>query len=94
MTFGDANGFLCVYIGRISREKRLDVIIEALKPLENVYLAIIGRSVTDISCCQCEYVFSFVKVTALVQIIMHRCMENLIEYTAPLRFLVMTNLQK
>jgi glycosyltransferase involved in cell wall biosynthesis len=47
MMFGDENGFLCVYVGRISGEKRLDVVIEAIKNLEindgkKAYLAIIG----------------------------------------------------
>lgn len=47
LTFGDENGFLCVYVGRISGEKRLDVIIDAIKDLRQdgqsrAYLAIIG----------------------------------------------------
>jgi glycosyltransferase involved in cell wall biosynthesis len=42
MTFGDPNAFLCVYVGRISAEKRIDVIIDAIKELPNVYLAIVG----------------------------------------------------
>lgn len=40
--FGDINGFLCVYVGRISREKRLDIIIDAIREIDCVYLAIIG----------------------------------------------------
>lgn len=42
MTFGDQSGFLCVYVGRISREKRLDVIVSAVKQIPGAYLAIIG----------------------------------------------------
>ena len=44
MLFGDASSeaFLCVYVGRISKEKRLDVIVEAVKNIPNAYLAIIG----------------------------------------------------
>lgn len=42
LTFGDAQGFLCVYVGRISREKRLDVIVAAVKKIPGAYLAIIG----------------------------------------------------
>lgn len=46
--FGDTDGFLCVYVGRISNEKRMDVIIEAMRALQpgpggqKAYLAIIG----------------------------------------------------
>lgn len=43
MTFGDARGFLCVFVGRISREKRIDLIVEAIKGIEGAYLAIIGE---------------------------------------------------
>jgi len=43
LTFGDPSAFLCVYCGRISREKRLDVIVAAVKAIPNAYLAIIGR---------------------------------------------------
>ncbi len=47
LTFDDEDGFLCVYVGRISGEKRLDVIIDAIKELRQdsksrTYLAIIG----------------------------------------------------
>jgi phosphatidylinositol alpha 1,6-mannosyltransferase len=45
MMFGDAEGFLCVYVGRISNEKRLDVVIDAMQRLQgssNAYLAIVG----------------------------------------------------
>ena len=52
--FGDPDGFLCVYVGRISNEKRLDVVIDAVRGLVNnnnnskgsgggnAYLAIVG----------------------------------------------------
>lgn len=40
--FGDPDGFLCVYVGRISKEKRLDIIIEALKHIPKAYLALVG----------------------------------------------------
>ena len=46
MTFGDKNAFLCVYVGRISLEKRIDVIVEACKNCPNVYLAIVGNGPT------------------------------------------------
>ena len=45
MMFDDRDGFLCVYVGRISNEKRLDVIIDALSCLtgdRKAYLAIVG----------------------------------------------------
>jgi glycosyltransferase involved in cell wall biosynthesis len=42
LTFGDPEGFLCVYVGRISREKRIDVIVSAVKQIPGAYLAIIG----------------------------------------------------
>jgi len=46
MMFGDENGFLCVYVGRISGEKRLDVMIDAIRKVEcknrKIYLAIVG----------------------------------------------------
>ena len=44
MIFNDPNpdAFLCVYVGRISKEKRLDVIVEAVRNVEGAYLAIIG----------------------------------------------------
>lgn len=44
MLFGDTSSeaFLCVYVGRISREKRIDVIAEAVKRIPGAYLAIIG----------------------------------------------------
>jgi glycosyltransferase involved in cell wall biosynthesis len=46
LTFNDDNAFLCVYVGRISGEKRLDIIIDALQMLrpggKQTYLAIIG----------------------------------------------------
>ena len=42
MMFGDKNGFLCVYVGRISKEKRIDVIVDAVKSLDGVYLAVVG----------------------------------------------------
>ena len=44
MTFNDEDPgtFLCVYVGRISKEKRLDVIVEAVKNVDGAYLAIIG----------------------------------------------------
>jgi glycosyltransferase involved in cell wall biosynthesis len=44
LTFGDpSGGFLCVYVGRISREKRIDIIAEAVTSIEGAYLAIIGE---------------------------------------------------
>ena len=42
MTFGSKNAQLLVYAGRISKEKRIDIIIEAIKDLDNTYLAIVG----------------------------------------------------
>lgn len=46
LTFGDPEGFLCVYVGRISNEKRIHIIREAIEPLEHVYLALIGDGPT------------------------------------------------
>jgi hypothetical protein len=48
MTFGDSNGFLCVFCGRISKEKRIDVIVEVVKRMPGVYLAIIGNNNNNI----------------------------------------------
>eukprot|EP01035_Chromulina_nebulosa_P018543 gene18543-24263_t len=42
LTFGDPNAFLCVYVGRLSREKRIDIIIDAIRKIDGVYLAIVG----------------------------------------------------
>lgn len=42
LLFGNKSGFLCVYVGRISAEKRLDVLINAIKNIPDVYLAIVG----------------------------------------------------
>ena len=45
MMFGDKDGFLCVYVGRISNEKRLDIVIDAMRRLQGAsraYLAIVG----------------------------------------------------
>jgi len=45
MTFGDPAGFLCVYVGRISNEKRLDIIRAAVQKLTGdkaTYIAIVG----------------------------------------------------
>lgn len=47
LTFGDDDAFLCVYVGRLSREKRLDIIINALKDLPRAYLAIVGKIFCD-----------------------------------------------
>lgn len=46
LTFNDPKGFLCVYVGRISKEKRIDTIFEAISALDNVYLALIGDGPT------------------------------------------------
>lgn len=46
LMFGNTDGFLCVYVGRISREKRIDVIVDAVRNLDNVYLAVIGNGPT------------------------------------------------
>jgi hypothetical protein len=43
LTFGNSDGFLCVYVGRISTEKKIDVIVDALKHIDNAFLAIIGK---------------------------------------------------
>jgi glycosyltransferase involved in cell wall biosynthesis len=45
LTFGDTRKgvFLCVYVGRISKEKKIGVIVDAVKSLgDKAYLAIIG----------------------------------------------------
>lgn len=46
LTFGDEEAFLCVYVGRLSREKRLDVLLEALRGLPGAYLALVGAHLT------------------------------------------------
>ena len=43
--FGDEEGFLCVYVGRISNAKRLDIVIDVRRKLSGrrrAYLAIVG----------------------------------------------------
>ena len=42
MLHGEWDGFLCVYVGRIANEKRIDLLIEALQDIPGVYLAIVG----------------------------------------------------
>lgn len=45
MTFGDPDGFLCVYVGRVSSEKRIEIIFAAVRALKGnraAYLAIVG----------------------------------------------------
>lgn len=45
MTFNDPDAFLCTYVGRISNEKRLDVMVDAIRELtgsSNAYLALVG----------------------------------------------------
>ena len=42
LTFGDPSAFLCVYVGRISREKRIDIIVAAVKKIPGAVLAIVG----------------------------------------------------
>jgi glycosyltransferase involved in cell wall biosynthesis len=45
LTFGDPGGFLCVYVGRISNEKRLDLVLDPKSTRggeRSAYLAIIG----------------------------------------------------
>lgn len=42
LTFGDKKGFLCLYTGRISNEKRIDLILAAVQRLDNAYLAVVG----------------------------------------------------
>lgn len=49
LTFGDPTGFLCVYVGRISEEKHIEFLVEALRNLHgkrNTYLAIVGDGPT------------------------------------------------
>lgn len=46
LTFNDPEAFLCVYVGRISNEKRIHIIREAISDLPHVYLAIIGDGPT------------------------------------------------
>jgi glycogen synthase len=43
LTFGNENGFLCVFVGRIALEKRLDFLVDVISKLDGVYLAIIGE---------------------------------------------------
>lgn len=42
LMFGDKAGFLCLYTGRISNEKRIDLILAAVQKLDNAYLAVVG----------------------------------------------------
>lgn len=42
MTFGNENGFLCVFVGRIALEKRLDFMVDVIRKIEGAYFAIIG----------------------------------------------------
>ena len=46
MTFNDKKGLLCVLVGRISAEKRIDVMVDAIKSIDGVYLAIVGDGPT------------------------------------------------
>jgi hypothetical protein len=62
LMFGDKNGFLCVYVGRISNEKRMDVIMEAVRKLDGkrtAYLAIIGECVDVYVYCACRNNLTF-----------------------------------
>lgn len=57
MTFGDPDGFLCVYVGRISNEKRLDVIRAAVQKLTGdkaTYIAIVGDIALFLSSYLCN----------------------------------------
>ena len=42
LTFGNKDAFLCIYTGRISNEKRIDLVLGAVQKLENAYLAVVG----------------------------------------------------
>ena len=42
LTFGNRDAFLCIYTGRISNEKRIDLILGAVQKLDNAYLAVVG----------------------------------------------------
>ncbi len=42
MMFGNTSGFLLVFVGRLSREKQIDMLIEAIKSIPDCYLAIVG----------------------------------------------------
>ena len=42
LTFGHKDAFLCIFTGRISNEKRIDLILGAVQKLDNAYLAVVG----------------------------------------------------
>lgn len=42
MTFGAPDALLCVFVGRLSNEKRIEVLVEALKEVPSAYLALVG----------------------------------------------------
>ncbi len=78
LMFGDAaeDGLLCVYVGRISREKRIDVLVEAIRDLPGVYLAIIGTpthtythlyTTVHLPCQHCLLLALYMQVTVPLQ---------------------------
>ncbi len=42
--FGNPTGFLCVYVGRISKEKQIDLLVDVIQKIPRAYLAIIGEA--------------------------------------------------
>ncbi|CAM9845178.1 unnamed protein product, partial [Choristocarpus tenellus] len=50
LTFGNPDGLLVVYVGRLAPEKRLDKLLTMCRSVDNVYLALIGDGPVGAAC--------------------------------------------